>query len=124
MVTGRPKTAICLSPDEQSQLRSLAISCTLPHGLVARAKLVLWAAEGHSNSDIANRLHCTKATVGKWRQRFVERRLSGLYDELRPGRPRSIEDDRLPLCSNGLCRGSRRPAPTGAFAKLPSPAAF
>jgi putative transposase len=78
MVTGRPKTAISLSTDEQSQLRSLSISRTLPHGLVARAKLVLWAAEGHGNSDIANRLHCTKATVGKWRQRFVERRLSGL----------------------------------------------
>jgi putative transposase len=95
MVTGRPKTAISLSADEQIQLRSLATSRTLPHGLVARAKLVLWAAEGHSNSDIANRLHCAKATVGKWRQRFVERRLAGLYDELRPGRPRSIEDDRI-----------------------------
>jgi putative transposase len=78
MVTGRPKTAISLSADEQIQLRSLATSRTLSHGLVARAKLVLWAAEGHSNSDIANRLHCAKATVGKWRQRFVERRLAGL----------------------------------------------
>jgi len=95
MPTGRPITAIVLSADEQTQLRSLAASRTLPHALVARAKLVLWAAQQKSNTEIAERLHCTKATVGKWRQRFVEHRLAGLYDELRSGRPRSIEDDRV-----------------------------
>jgi len=95
MPTGRPITAIVLSAEEQTQLRSLATSRTLPHGLVARAKLVLWAAQQKSNTEIAERLHCTKATVGKWRQRFVEHRLAGLYDELRSGRPRSIEDDRV-----------------------------
>ena len=56
---------------------------------------MLWAAQGKSNTEIAYRLHCTKATVGKWRQRFLQHRLAGLYDELRPGRPRSIEDDRV-----------------------------
>jgi putative transposase len=95
MSTGRPITAIVLSADEQTQLRSLAASRTLPHALVARAKLVLWAAQQKSNTEIAERLHCTKATVGKWRQRFVKHRLAGLYDELRSGRPRSIEDDRV-----------------------------
>jgi putative transposase len=69
----------------------------LPHALVARARLVLWSAEGKSNSEIAAQLNWTKATVGKWRQRFVERRLSGLYDELRPGRPRSISDEAVAL---------------------------
>ncbi len=68
---------------------------TLPHALVARAKLVLWSARGHSNTHIARRLHWRNATVGKWRQRFVEHRLAGLYDELRPGRPRSIEDEQI-----------------------------
>jgi len=62
--------------------------------LVARAKLVLWSSEGESNSQIAARLHWTKATVGKWRQRFLQYRLAGLYDKLRPGRPRiaALED--------------------------------
>src|SRR5271165_2481794 len=107
MRTGRPVTAIVLTPDEQTQLRSLARSRTLPHALVARAKLVLWAAQEKSNTEIAYRLHCTKATVGKWRQRFLKHRLAGLYDELRPGRPRSIEDDQVAALLNRTL--SRKP---------------
>jgi putative transposase len=95
MITGRPKPALMLSAEEQIQLRSFAHSRTLPHALVARAKLVLWSAAGESNTRIAGRLRWTKATVGKWRQRFVQHRLAGLYDELRPGRPRSIADEQI-----------------------------
>jgi transposase len=95
MPTGRPKAELILSEGERDQLRSLALSRSLPHGLVARAKLVLWSAAGQSNSDIAERLQWTNATVGKWRRRFLERRVAGLYDELRSGRPRSIEDDKI-----------------------------
>src|SRR5258706_1311764 len=95
MATGRPKTPLSLTDDERTQLRSLARSRTLPDALVARAKLVLCSSEGESNSQIAARLHWTKATVGKWRQRFLQYRLAGLYDELRPGRPRTIEDEQV-----------------------------
>jgi putative transposase len=95
MDIGRPKTKLVLSDDERIQLSSLARSRTLPHAIVSRAKVVLWSAEGASNTEIASRLKWTKATVGKWRRRFIERRLPGLYDELRPGRPRSIEDDKV-----------------------------
>jgi putative transposase len=108
MLTGRPKTAIVLTADERTQLQSLATSRTLPHALVARAKLVLWAAEGNSNTEIAERLQFSKPTVGKWRQRFQQHRLSGLYDELRPGRPRSIEDDQVAALLNRTL--SRRPS--------------
>src|SRR6266542_655166 len=107
MLTGRPKTAISLTADERTQLQSLATSRTLPHALVARAKLVLWAAEGNSNTEIAERLQFSKPTVGKWRQRFQQHRLSGLYDELRPGRPRSIEDDQVAALLNRTL--SRKP---------------
>ena len=107
MRIGRPVTAITLTVDEQTQLRSLARSRTLPHALVARAKLVLGAAQGKSNTEIAHRLHCTKATVGKWRQRFLQHRRAGLYDELRPGRPRSIADDRVAALLNWTL--SRKP---------------
>ena len=100
MRTGRPKTPIVLTADERTQLQSLARSRALPHALVARADLVLWAAQGKSNSEIADRLHCAKTTVGKWRQRFLKYRVAGLYDELRPGRPRSIEDDRVAALLN------------------------
>jgi transposase len=57
MITGRPKPDLTLAADEQTQLRSLTASRTLPHALVARAKVVLWSAQGQSNTQIARRLH-------------------------------------------------------------------
>src|SRR5258708_26416189 len=95
MVTGRTKTPLTLTDDERTQLRSLARSRTLPHAFVARAKVVLWSSEGESNSQIAVRLHWSKATVGKWRQRFLPYRPPALYDDLRPGLPRTIQDEQV-----------------------------
>src|SRR5580698_7323198 len=95
MSIGRPKADLVLSEEEHVQLSGMARSRTLPHALVARAKVVLWSAEGVSNTEIASRLQWTKATVGKWRRRFMERRVPGIYDELRPGRPRNIEDEKI-----------------------------
>ena len=95
MRTGRPKAELKLSAQEHAQLSSLAASRALPHVLVARARLVLWAASGDSNRAIAERLGWSMPTVGKWRRRFVVQRLAGLHDELRPGRPRSYDDERV-----------------------------
>lgn len=95
MAIGGPKSELILSENERIQLCSLAGSRSLPHAIVARANVVLWSAEGMANSDIAIRLGWTNATVGKWRRRFLERRVPGLYDELRPGRPRTIEDEKI-----------------------------
>jgi putative transposase len=95
MNSGRPKPVLALTREEQIQLRSWARSRTLPHALVARARLVLWSDEGESNTCIASRLCWANATVGKWRQRFVQHRLAGLYDELRPGRPRTVADEQI-----------------------------
>jgi len=95
MPIGRPKRDLQVTEEEREQLVNFARSRTVPHALAARAKLVLWSAEGQSNTEIADRLGWTKATVGKWRRRFLERRLAGLYDEVRPGRPRSIEDEQV-----------------------------
>jgi transposase len=95
MSIGRPKGELVLSEEERIQLSSLSGSRSLPHALVARAKAILWSAGGASNAEIAARLGWTQATVGKWRRRFLDRRVQGLYDELRPGRPRSIEDEQV-----------------------------
>jgi len=84
MLTGRPKPTLDLTVDERTQLKSRAASRSLPHALVARAQVVLWSAAGQSNTQIAERLGWAKATVGKWRQRFLQQRVAGLYDELRP----------------------------------------
>jgi len=57
-----------------------------------RCRIVLAAAEGDTSTGIAGRLGCSPATVGKWRTRFAERRLDGLHDEPRLGKPRTIGD--------------------------------
>jgi putative transposase len=95
MAMGRPKAELVLTEAEQAQLQSMARSRSIPAALAARARIVLGSAAGEANSALANRLGLANATVGKWRQRFIERRINGLYDELRPGKPRSISDERV-----------------------------
>lgn len=95
MVMGRPKAKLVVSAADREQLEGLAASRSLPAGLVNRARIVLLSAEGMPNQQIARRLGMANATVGKWRRRFVEHGVTGLHDELRPGRPRSISDERV-----------------------------
>jgi putative transposase len=95
MPMGRPKAELVLSEAEHAQLSTMARSRSLPAALVSRARIVLAAAVGEPNSDIAARLQVSRHTAGKWRRRFVAARISGLYDELRPGKPRTIDDERV-----------------------------
>lgn len=95
MITGRPKATLVLADEEHSQLKAVAQSRTLPHGLVQRARLVLLAAEGMANKAIAEKLSLSQQSVSMWRQRFLKQGLRGLHDELRPGRPRSVSDERV-----------------------------
>jgi putative transposase len=97
MAIGRPKAALILSESEGAQLSSFARSRSLPAALSLRARIVLACAAGEDNRAVARRFHCTHSTVGKWRQRFVKHRIAGLYDELRPGKPRSIDDERIAM---------------------------
>src|SRR5262245_36760689 len=95
MPMGRPKAELVLQAAEQAQLQSMVRSRSIPAALRARAQIGLASAAGGANSSIAARLAYTHATVGKWRRRFLERRITGLYDELRSGKPRSIDDERV-----------------------------
>jgi putative transposase len=95
MRTGRPKQPLTVAPEEREQIESFAGSRTLPHALVQRAKIVLMSADGLANAAIAKRLALTQQTVGKWRRRYLAEGIQGLYGEVRPGRPRSISDDRV-----------------------------
>lgn len=88
--TGRPKAELVLSVEEQEQLRRWARRATSSQALAMRSKIVVAAAEGLSNNEVAERVGCEPHTVSKWRRRFVEQRLDGLGDEKRPGRPRTI----------------------------------
>jgi putative transposase len=95
MRSGRPKPEIQLTDAEATQLRSFARSRSLPASLCQRARIVLASAGGESNTAIASRLNLSQATVGKWRASFLDKRIAGLYDDVRPGRPRSIDEERV-----------------------------
>jgi len=95
MRTGRPKVPITLSQEEHEQLQAIANSRSLPHALVTRVRIVLMAAEGISNDAISHEVGLSRQMVSKWRRRYVEQGLKGLHDELRPGRPRSISDEKV-----------------------------
>jgi putative transposase len=97
MKTGRPKSPITLSKEEDEQLTSIANSRSLPHSLVRRARIVLMAADGVPNRTIAEKVNLSAQMVSKWRKRFLQQGISGLHDELRPGRPRSISDEKVAL---------------------------
>jgi transposase len=90
--TGRPTAEIRLSGDERETLERWARRPNSAQALAFRCRIVLAAAEGRTNKEIAAELGCNPTTVGKWRARFARSRLDGLHDEPRPGKPRTIGD--------------------------------
>ena len=97
MKTGRPKRPLNVSADERQQLEAWASSRSLAHGQVRRAKIVLMSLDGMSNTAIAARLGLSMQTVGKWRDRYRAEGIQGLYGEARPGRPRTISDEKVAM---------------------------
>ena len=94
-MTGRPLAPLHLSGAEDEALRGLASRRTTAQALALRARIVLACSTGEANQAVAAKLGVTPQTVGKWRARFIARRLDGLYDEPRPGVPRSIDDSKV-----------------------------
>jgi len=92
MRRGRPKAPLELSSDERDTLERWAERAEHPPGLAERARILLACAAGETNKAIAARFGLTPQTVGKWRARFLARRLDGLLDEPRSGAPRRILD--------------------------------
>src|SRR6266550_9224446 len=81
-----------LSEEERAQLESWARRRTSAQALAQRSRVVLLAAEGLNNTEIAGRLGVHRPMVRKWRSRFAEYRLDGPLDEPRPRKPRTITD--------------------------------
>lgn len=92
---GRRKALLTLSDEEKETLESWVRRRKTHAALSLRAGIVLKCATGADNIDVAQELSISNLTVGKWRKRFVERRLDGLLDEPRVGRPRTISDDKI-----------------------------
>src|SRR4051812_7050111 len=87
--------AIELSDDERAQLEAWTRRRTSAQALALRSRVVLAAADGLNNTEIASELGLAVSSVRKWRKRFAEHRLDGLTDEPRPGRPRTITDEQV-----------------------------
>ena len=92
MPLGRPIPPMVVSPEMQEQLQTMSRARSLPQALAQRARIILLAADGLSNTHIAAQLRLSLPTVGKWRRRYLLQGLVGLYDEAKPGGPRSISD--------------------------------
>ena len=92
MTIGRPIPPLHLRDDERETLERWAGRRKTAQALAFRARLILACVEGKKIGDVASALRVTRPTVGKWRARFITRRLDGLLDEPRPGAPRQITD--------------------------------
>src|SRR6202158_1804220 len=95
MRTGRPIATLSLGIEERETLEGWARRPKSAQALAQRARIVLECASSSPNTAVADKLGVTYQTVGKWRQRFLERRLAGLLDEPRPGAPRQVGDAQI-----------------------------
>jgi putative transposase len=95
MNRGRPKKPLKLSDEVRKQLLSIANSRSLPYSHVRRAKIILMSDQGLTNTAIAQKVGLSISVVGMWRNRFIVQGLMGLYDEPKPGVPRSINDEQI-----------------------------
>jgi transposase len=91
-----PKSAqpLMVSDQDAPTLRRWTRSSSIRAGLAQRARIVLAAAEGLSNTEIAERVGCSRPTVIRWRSRYAAKGLAGLDDQPRSGRPRTVRRDR------------------------------
>ena len=97
MAKGRPLVSFTLGAEQREQLQAWSRRAKTAQALAMRSRIVLLAADGLSNTEIALRQGCSLPTAGKWRQRFVDHGLDGLLDEPRPGTPRKLSDRQVEL---------------------------
>jgi hypothetical protein len=88
MKTGRPKAMLVLMTEQLARMRALIASRSMPQGLAARARIILWAHEGAQQHGDCRHIGRNQGNRGQVASaRFLRDRVVGLHDELRPGRP-------------------------------------
>ena len=89
---GKPVAPVVLAEEEKETLERWARRPKTAQALARRARMILASAEGKTDGAVASQVGVTRQTAGRWRRRFVSKRLDGLLDEPRPGAPRTIGD--------------------------------
>jgi DNA-binding CsgD family transcriptional regulator len=84
--------ALALREGERERLADLARLPSVPSGLAKRARMVLLAADGVPNAQIARTVGVSRPTVISWRDRYLQGGVGALEDEPRPGRPAVIDE--------------------------------
>lgn len=92
MRRGRQLAPLSITTEERESLERWTRRAKTGQALAQRARIILESATGKSNTEVARHLRVTNQMVGKWRMRFLEKRLDGLLDEPRPGTPRRLGD--------------------------------
>jgi transposase len=91
----RPKLDLLLHPEQKRELERLAKAPSTPQKIALRAKIVLRGGQGLDSARIAQELKTSRVTVGLWRQRFVDLGLAGLAEAPRPGRPATVDPEKV-----------------------------
>ena len=92
---GRPKAPLVVDPADRATLERWARRRKTAQGLALRSRIVLRCATGMNNTQVAEELRVTNATVGRWRSRFIARGAAGLLDEPKCGAPRRVTDEQV-----------------------------
>lgn len=92
---GRPTAVLVLSAEERAYLERQVRRHRVARSFSERCRIILRCADGLTSKAVGSELGVHEHTVGKWRRRFLKDRIDGLYDEARPGRPRTIDDDQV-----------------------------
>src|ERR1700730_17595563 len=93
---GRPtKRKLVVSPEQRAALRQLVQQPRNSRSMAFRARIILECARGQNNAAVAAKLRTSGFTVGMWRNRFITGGVAALGDEVRPGAPRQIGDDKV-----------------------------
>jgi hypothetical protein len=121
MRTGRPKPSLILTAEERDRLQSLAHRARSQPLLARRARVLLACAEGLDNKTVARKMRASLGMVGKWRSRFLQARLEGLYDEPRPGAPRQVSAAEVERVVIQTLESTPRERPIGARGVWPKP---
>src|SRR3954447_6332669 len=111
---GRPTAPLVLEPEEREYLEGQVRRRRVSRSMSERCRIILRCADGVQSKVVAAELGVHEHTVGKWRRRFLSDRVEGLLDEVRPGRPRTIDDDQIAAVIERTLRSTPVDCPTSA----------